>query len=561
VNKLVMLLMVFPLIMAGCLPKKEATAGGVKMPYARKPVFIDRGFIDHYNLRYLYSLIGEDGSVDLDELKRQVEEIKKNMDKAVEYGMTSYTVFSRSFEYFINYDFLGEYSVFPKDHPHRKQAEIFGKALREVIDYAHDRNLRVIFHTNQFEFPQEIYDIFGYDLAGTAPVCPGKSITWKLYKGKIAEFFNLFPECDGLQITTSECQVKVLACNCPACQDLSSAQRIALMANNAWEVCREFGKELQLRTWGGLDNKEIYNEMTSLINKNVIISTKNTHGDFCLINPISPVMGEGRLEQVIEFDAWREYTGWNRFPCYMGDIYAERMRIAADKGVKRVAIRLNWSPGINYIFGKPWGNVVNVYLFSRLARDPYQDADTLLMDFIKQTYPEKAHALAFRLYKLSTKAQIASLTFGGTNCNDHSRVFKPRGSYKTYYERIKRLVGEENLERIISSPQLIDEREKEINRLWDEIEELLDEMKPYINERYCALLITECLRVYRLMGLLERGATIDPALLEPIKERILALQEKWRSHDAQDYETMFGEDALKALQELEQSIKKGAKGE
>ena len=53
---------------------------------------------------------------------------------------------------------------------------------------------------------------------------------------------------------------------------------------------------------------------------------------------------------VCEFDAWREYTGHNYFPCYMGDEWAPRSKFLRQRGIPRVAVRLMWNSNDNPIF-------------------------------------------------------------------------------------------------------------------------------------------------------------------------------------------------------------------
>lgn len=165
------------------------------------PAFVERAFIDHHNLRRLENLTDA-------EIAAQVREIKQNLDNAAAYGFNSYVLFSRGFESLVNYDLgLPEGPIFAPGSPHAVEAERYGRAVKEVIDYAKTLGIGVIFHSNQFAFPKEVYERYGQEIGGTAKVCPGKDKTWEIFRGKFAEFFNKFANCAGFQLTTSETQV------------------------------------------------------------------------------------------------------------------------------------------------------------------------------------------------------------------------------------------------------------------------------------------------------------------------------------------------------------------
>jgi hypothetical protein len=103
---------------------------------------------------------------------------------------------------------------------------------------------------------------------------------------------------------------------------------------------------------------------------------------------------------LVEFDAWREYETHNIFPLYLGDYWGPRFRAIADAGIKNIGVRFNWNSGRFHIGDKnrPYANWVNLYVFSRFARDPYADANAILMDFCRKHFPEGPQA-AFDMYK------------------------------------------------------------------------------------------------------------------------------------------------------------------
>lgn len=533
------------------------------------PAFAERAFIDHQNLRYLYRL-AEGDRVDEQRLELEVARMKRNMDEAVRYGMTSYVIFSRSFEWLVDYDRLwldraGRASVvvepplFPAQHPRRAVVRRFGEALREVLEHAESLGLRVVFHTNQFEFPEEVYARWGDLMSGSARVCPGRGFTWVVFRGKVGEFFDRYPECDGLQLTMSETEVSPLECRCPRCEGMSTAERLARVAQETWAVCAARGKELQVRTWGTVGSEE-YDEVDALLPPEAVVSTKNTYGDFNIASGPKPYVGRGKRRQVVEFDCWREYTGWNYFPCYMGDIYAERMRAAAASGVWGVAARLNWGEGERLIFDVPWGNEVNVYLFARLAQDPWQDPDALLREWIAGRFPEEARDVAFEFYKLTPRVQTIWMTHLGRNCNDHSRLYKSADG--SYYRRLEGQLGGLAEEGFSFTKEEVDARRRAVDEAYARVEEVLSRLCPLIpaewagdlsrcarGEWFVARSVCDCMEIFGLMRRVLAGEPLPP--LDDLRAAVEERLREWRGLYPEHYEAMRAGNLPEILAELE----------
>jgi len=443
-------------------------------------------FIDHYNLRRLPPL--PDSQAQERALAAHVARVKRNLDRAKQYGIGTYILFSRSFERLVNYDFevpgLGDLTgrVHPLSGEHRQTQAMWAACLREVLDHAQRLGIAVIFHTNQFDFPRSFYELAGDRVSGSALVCPGKQPAYDALEGKISEFFRLFPTCAGIQLTVSETQVSPKACNCESCRDIPLSQRFARVAEAVVRACRPLGKTMLMRTWGGFETVE----SVELLPEEVICSTKHTLPDFHLATPANPVLGLNAERQEVEFDAWGEYSGYNFFPCYMGDQLAERIRLCAQRDVKRLAIRLNWDPPIhppiNDIFERPYGNEVNIHLFSRLGADPNANPDDLLREYIAKIYPPSAHEAAFNLHKRSFDLQVTWLTWQGHNANDHSRVFRHRSGGQTYVQRVESQIGFAIPRDYGEVCRLIAERRQAIDDAYAEAQTLISKLGPEVPE-------------------------------------------------------------------------------
>lgn len=523
--------------------------------------FDERFFIDHQNLRYLEHIAE---GMDLERLYSEAARASANMKAAQRYGMTGYVLFARGFEPLIAYDFDATRKLFPSDHPHRKARELILPVVRNVVRFGSELGLKVIFHSNQFGFPDAVYETYGREIAGSARVCPGKEKTWQLFRGKIAEFFDAVPEVAGLQLTTSETQVSAASCDCPDCRGMSAPQRFARMAAEAWNVCRERGKILQFRTWGRIADAARANEYLETANaipEGVVVSTKHTAGDFHLEEPASGLVGLGPREQVIEFDCWGEYSGWNQFPWCAADMLQDRLRMCAKKGVRQVAARINWNPPVNFIFEAPWGNEVNVHIFSALAKNPDKDSANSLDEWIYDRFSSRAHATIKKLYEMSAKAQTTWLSFDGENCNDHSRVYQKMGR-PTYYERLWNQVGELVKRGADFSPSGLMKRRKAIDKACAETSGLLESLRGEIpdrwhsemlrmaaNQRSCAQMITDCLEIFGRMLDVDAGSPISD--LWSLERGVHDHLGEWMARDRDNCRLMLGPNALEMLEELQ----------
>ena len=390
----------------------------------RMRAFDELVFIDHQNLRYI---------ADSARIAFQANEARKNMAQAARLGVDTYLFFAKeTFDAMLNIDSpmpgIGSIGAqaFAPNGEHRRVGAYLRCALGELLQYARTKQLRVFYHSNQFIFKENVLKVIKPAVWGTS-ICPGRQMTWSIYRQKLGEFFALFPDLAGLQITGDETQASVLECRCDSCRHLGFVERVNRLTTETARVCAGYGKEVQMRTWGRMGELTAESgpaHMGDGLPNHVFFSIKNTQGDFHLPN----AMDEGFIRAadakriIVEFDAWREYEGHNYFPCYMGDIWAPRFKLLQQLGIKRIAVRLNWNSNINPIFAAPWGNLVNIYTFLKLAENPQRSPDDILRSFIRENYPQACQEKAFALYKFTSAFQKTMYYFQGHYSANHSRV-------------------------------------------------------------------------------------------------------------------------------------------
>jgi hypothetical protein len=162
-------------------------------------------------------------------------------------------------------------------------------------------------------------------------------------------------------------------------------------------VVDECGRQLIWRTWdlgndGFHANPAVYDRvLEGLTNRNgLIFSIKHTQTDFWPYNDFNPTIGRGGVDQIVEFQAVREYEGKGAFPDYMGPVYAVDMRKARDLGVKNVWI---WDfvsqRGGPYLKSERWVRL-NIEASSRLAEAPGLSPRALAEEWAAKEYGSAA---------------------------------------------------------------------------------------------------------------------------------------------------------------------------
>ncbi|MBZ0257488.1 hypothetical protein K8I31_15585 [bacterium] len=519
----------------------------MQVSYADSESFRELIFIDHENLRY----------VEDEELTQfQVNEIKRNINKAAELDVDGYLLFAKeTMETMLTYDFelegignIGK-QAFPTGSEHRERAQRLRKALRDVVDYAKQRNVKLYFHSNQFIFPDEVLKIIQPVTWGTA-VCPGRKATWDVYRGKINEFCSMFPELAGLQITGDETQVSVLSCDCEHCRSIDFQERVRMLTNATAEAAKQYGMEVQMRTWQRMGDLGDPSQMDEGVLDNVYFSIKNTDGDFRLEHGLDVEFLTSAVPEriVCEFDAWREYTGHNYFPCYMGSTWASRFKFLNENGIPRIAVRLMWNSNKNPIFDRPWSNYINIYAFLKLSKNPDLDGQQILQMFVDEYYPSSARQAAINLYNFSYDFQKTMYYIDGKHYNaDHARVQD---------EDAKDDMKDAQEDGFLTSRKDFEIRRNRITEAYDKavllIEQLGDgaptEWKQSLKDGarvqyYVALSSTDKTEMYFLIEQKNSGEIVDDAISQ-VKQRMEERANEWEKWDADSFEDMQGDDVF-----------------
>jgi hypothetical protein len=308
--------------------------------------------------------------------------------------------------------------------------------------------------------------------------------------------------------------------------------------------------EVQMRTWQRMGDLGDPGQMDKGVLDNVYFSIKNTDGDFRLEHGLDEKFLTAAVPEriVCEFDAWREYTGHNYFPCYMGSIWAPRFTFLNEKGIPRIGVRLMWNSNKNPIFDRPWGNYINIYAFRKLSNNPDLDGQKILRMFVDEYYPSSARQAAIDLYTYSYDFQKVMYYIDGKHYNaDHARVQD---------EDAKGDLEDAQEEGFLTSQKDFETRRNRIKDAYNKAVSLVEQLGDDVStdwkqslkdgariQHYVALSNTDKMEMYYLLEQQSAGETVDDAIAK-VKQRMEERANEWEAWDADSFVDMQGEDVF-----------------
>lgn len=161
---------------------------------------------------------------------------------------------------------------------------------------------------------------------------PRNPRVWETYRAGLEELFDNAPEVAGLMIRIGEAGAIY---NTPGWDYRSELlvrdpESLQQMLRGLLPVFESRNKTLIFRTWsvgvgkvGDMHtNPATYEKAIGpLDSPNLVLSTKYCMGDYDSFLPLNPTLYTGRHRRIVEFQARREFEGFNAFPNYMGPLY------------------------------------------------------------------------------------------------------------------------------------------------------------------------------------------------------------------------------------------------
>lgn len=217
-----------------------------------------------------------------------------------------------------------------KDLDYPQAAPYIKDTFRKVKDAG--LALNVWYHTGR-DVPPELFRLY----PEYASVDSG--FLYEFEKQCLAEFFELYPEVDGLVVTSIHETASILE------QEGATQRRdrLAGLYQAIHDTCRKAGKDFILRDF--IVKQSDFEDFQNVLDKlpdDVIVMTKEILADWCFthqeLNPLLVKYRDRRL--VIEFDLYGEYQGRSELPYPDPDYFYKALRQMLPYGIEGAVGRL-----------------------------------------------------------------------------------------------------------------------------------------------------------------------------------------------------------------------------
>ncbi len=356
----------------------------------------------------------------------------------------------------------------PPGSPLRGQIEEARRRFRQQATRARAMGIDAIASTDEIQLPTAVLERLAgrVTLSGDARrVDFDKEEFWKLYRAKYREVLRAFPEIRYVMVRTGEnysflhdgysgqiiSEPGVERANSPTF--IRNMQR--LIAETRRIVVDEFGRQLIWRTWdlgnnGFHGDVNVYEKILAGVKerKGLIFSIKFTQTDYWRYNDFNPAIGRGGVDQIVEFQAAREYEGKGAFPNYVGEEHAVAMRRCRDLKVKGVWI---WN------FGGGWEGPhlksdrwvrANIYATAKLAQNSDADPRQLAREWAAKEFGPAAAPKVAEMLLLSDDA-VLGFRYIAPYSRQHKGWLPARNIMRDDIIRGERVLGNEGGLRIL----------------------------------------------------------------------------------------------------------------
>ena len=220
--------------------------------------------------------------------------------------------------------------VFPEGSKEREWVVAVRDQFANEIRKVKAAGLLAFATTDIIVLPRRMKELYGDEICD-ADGCIDfmKPKTQEIHRAMIAEFFDAFPELDGIVVRTGETYTFATPYHggngpCDYWDDFegSKAAHAALMNLLRDEVCAKRGMTCIYRTWdfGFFHTRpDYYLDVTAQVepHEKFIVSIKHTAGDYFRGLDFNRTLGIGRHRQIVEVQCQREYEGKGAMPSYI----------------------------------------------------------------------------------------------------------------------------------------------------------------------------------------------------------------------------------------------------
>jgi hypothetical protein len=368
--------------------------------------------------------------IDAAEMARVKGQFQEYVQRMIAFGYNG-IIFDGFLEY-VDFDKVGDgYAVYGPDSEYRQRHAALREAFGDMLAYADEMGLQVIFKTDMLAFSDPLAAYFEENLGGVDAADPA---LWQVYRLGLAELFESFPFADGLMIRIGEAGsiYNLEGWDYYSSLDVRTVEAVQTMLEELSTAAATFDKTIYFRSWSvGIGqvgdmhtSPETYRQILDGVQAdNLVVSTKFVMGDYYSYLPLNPTLSVGDQPRIVEFQARREFEAFNAFPNYLGPLHQAALQqfSRANPNIEGVWV---WTQGGGPQRAGPWSIYPfhgfwqtyddNVYATAQLAWDPEMDIQDLTESWIRLTLsddPATVHNLAQMSY-LSREAMLKGLYIG-----------------------------------------------------------------------------------------------------------------------------------------------------
>jgi hypothetical protein len=374
--------------------------GAVGIKYA--PQAWDSENYSHNTRAFYHVILKKPPYVDEKAFSEVEVQFKEYVHRMISYGYNGIII--RGFLEYINFDLVGSGTeIYDKESDYRKRHLVVREKFGELFHYAHQMGIKVVFRTDMVALTHPLKHYFEKRF-GSIDV---SSINlWKVYRLGLEEFFDIFPYTDGIMIRIGEAggMYDLDGWLYFSSLELRSVESVRTMLSEFINVAEEKNKKIFLRSWSlgvgeigymHVDPESYEKILDKISSPNLIVSTKYNRGDFYSYLPLNPTLKTGAQERIIEFQARREFEGFNSFPNYTGPLYQTALSELLEENPHITGLWL-WTqnggplmagPLSLYPFHGFWQLIdLNVYVMAQLAWNPEADLNPVTETWVRKMF-------------------------------------------------------------------------------------------------------------------------------------------------------------------------------
>jgi hypothetical protein len=227
--------------------------------------------------------------------------------------------------------------------------------------------------------------------------------------------FDRFPAVGGLILRLGECDGIDVTGDLRSKLSIRTASEARRLIGALVNVFERLGRLLVVRTWtvgvykiGDLIwNPVTYNQVFGgFASGRLIVSHKYGDTDFFRYLSLNPLIFEGSLRKIVEFQACREYEGFGEFPSFVGYEYEQfrdrLVRCPAIAGIHVWCQTGGWSRfhRLTFLPGSSLWNEINTAVTVKIFREGLT-ADGAVIDFARQRFPRRDPDTLVKIMRLS----------------------------------------------------------------------------------------------------------------------------------------------------------------